>query len=144
MKEANWWNDIIKIPVTERCIHTSLERLISLQCHDVSGRLGGFPHERANSEHTLAVTHWNTHTYKTCQHWLGLNADDGTRRLLRSVFAASGGSTALRHIASCYFWFLYILCSELLYKELPPLFLCFFFFSLHPTSSLLVLSLIGR
>lgn len=61
---------------------------------------------------------------------------------VRTFLAASGG---LRHFdtASCYFWFLYILCSELLYKELPPPFLCFFF-SLHPTSSLLVLSLIGR
>lgn len=142
MKEANWWSDIIKIPVTERCIHTSLE-----MCHDVSGRLGGFPHERANSKHTLAVTPWNTHTYKTCQHWLGLNAGDGARRLLRSVralFSQLLGEARHFDTASCYFWFLYILCSELLYKELPPPFLCFFFFSLYPTSSLLVLSLIGR
>lgn len=52
-------------------------------------------------------------------------------------------------IPHCYSWFLYILCSELLYKVLPPpLRLCFFFFwrfsFTHPFSRLLVLSLSGR
>lgn len=37
-KELTGETNIIKIPVTERCIHTSLDGLISLQCHDVSGR----------------------------------------------------------------------------------------------------------
>lgn len=36
-------------------------------------------------------------------------------------------NTLQKDIPRCYFWFLYILCSEPLYKELPPLFLSYLF-----------------
>lgn len=71
-------------------------------------------------------------------------------RALKNFFQRLGkrrSSTQCRDIPRCYFWFLYILCSELLYKERPPLLCFFFFFSRfsfsHPFSRLVV-SLSGR
>lgn len=103
----------------------------------------------------------------TCHHQLCLTVDNSICRLLcvraracvcacaKAFLSAFGEAylfnTLQRDIPRCYFWFLYILCSELLYKELPPLFLIYLFiylfFSalfLRPTSLLLVLSLSGR
>lgn len=69
---------------------------------------------------------------------------------LKNFFQPLGkrrSSAHCREIPRCYFWFLYILCSELLYKGLPPP-LCFFSFwhfsFSHPFSRLLVVSLSGR
>lgn len=72
-------------------------------------------------------------------------------RALKNFFQPLGkhrSSTHCRDIPRCYFWFLYILCSELLYKERPPLLYLFFSYSCfsfsHPFSRHLVVSLSRR
>ena len=78
----------------------------------------------------------------TYQHQLWLTVDNSICWLLLSVcteaFRPALGEAQLfntlqRDIPRCYFWFLYILCSKLLYKELPPLFLLFIY--LFPLAS---------
>lgn len=83
---------------------------------------------------------WLTVDNSIC--WLLLSVC--TEAFLPALGEAQLFNTLQRDIPRCYYWFLYILCSKLLYKELPPLFLLFIYFLSRPTSLLLVLSLSGR